>query len=157
MYMSDRNIHIGLSSSCVNRCPNYQYSWLRDQALVMSTVMDKYSSASAGSQDSSKFEEILKGYASNAHQVCIHAHMYFSVCVYAWSCMFVCVCVCLCMFVFICMFLVPLIYLFMFVVVVFALSILDRCTTWMTTRSGSTPRAALGRTLKPRYLSMLCY
>lgn len=50
-------------------CPNYQYSWLRDQALVMSTIMDKYEAAPAGSEDSSKFEEVLKGYASNAHQV----------------------------------------------------------------------------------------
>mmetsp|Transcript_22833 Transcript_22833/g.42618 ORF Transcript_22833/g.42618 Transcript_22833/m.42618 type:complete len:637 (+) Transcript_22833:11-1921(+) len=50
-------------------CPNYQYSWLRDQALVMSTVMDKYATSPAGSDDSAKYEEILKGYASNAHQV----------------------------------------------------------------------------------------
>ena len=59
----------GVGGTSDNWCPNYEYSWLRDQALVMSTVMDKYDMAAAGSDDSAKYEEILKGYASNAHQV----------------------------------------------------------------------------------------
>lgn len=50
-------------------CPNYQYSWLRDQALVMTTIMNKYASAEPLSEDSQKYEQILQAYASNAHTV----------------------------------------------------------------------------------------
>ena len=32
----------GVGGTPDNWCPNYQYSWLRDQALVMTTVMNKY-------------------------------------------------------------------------------------------------------------------
>lgn len=50
-------------------CPNYQYSWLRDQALVMTTVMNKYATALPLSEESKKYEEILQAYASNANAV----------------------------------------------------------------------------------------
>lgn len=59
----------GVGGTPEDWCPNYQFSWLRDQALVMSTVMDKYATAPANSADSDKFEQILKGYAYNAHKV----------------------------------------------------------------------------------------
>lgn len=45
-------------------CPNYAYTWARDQALVFSVVMDKYESIPTNTPERQKYEQMLKDYAT---------------------------------------------------------------------------------------------